>query len=492
MNDFRFDWFASLKAPFVDELAFHMFPTADTPRSGVNVELVHSQRISLAKHVLSSLYQAYTSPHAANTVSYPKKKPAYKLNSESKVPYSYQRAVEVFDRLCELSWVSVTEPVTQKLYTRIEATGTLSEKFEEIGFVWFEQMPMPRFKSLYLRDVERDNDGKAIRKPPKYKTTKFDVAIDNNNDEVIRMRDNLHKINSYLVKQCITLDLDDEQLKETLAQIERKGDGDKLVDLRRIQLTRIFSRGSMNKGGRFYRGWWQEIPSIHRPHIRINGKKTVEIDITAMHLRILYAKAGLDFSLEKDPYDLGLDNWEGKTDPRRKVIKKAINALLNDEDNVFKLKEEDEEILGLTKEEFEKQLQKTHPKLKFSQYKGIGLKLQKLDSDIAEALLLWMVDHDIPCLPVHDSFIVTAGFEKTLELALKRTFKEFIDVPTDVETDIIKIREHFGMTNEEVNNIPFEDMVIQSKDTWAVLEKYFNSNNLMDNYLRSYECTKYS
>jgi hypothetical protein len=199
MNDFRFDWFASLKAPFVDELAFHMFPTADTPRSGVNVELVHSQRISLAKHVLSSLYQAYTSPHAANTVSYPKKKPAYKLNSESKVPYSYQRAVEVFDRLCELSWVSVTEAVTQKLYTRIEATGALSEKFEEIGFVWFEQMPMPRFKSLYLRDVKRDKDGKAIRKPPKYKTTKFNVAIDNNNEEVIRMRDNLHKINSDVV-----------------------------------------------------------------------------------------------------------------------------------------------------------------------------------------------------------------------------------------------------------------------------------------------------
>ncbi|WP_010180510.1 hypothetical protein [Glaciecola sp. HTCC2999] len=131
MNDFRFDWFASLKAPFVDELASHMFPTADAPCSGVNVELVHSERISLAKHVLSSLYQAYTSPHAANTVSYPKKKPAYKLKSESKVPYSYKRAIEVFERLCELSWVRVTDAVTQKLYTRIEATGALSAKFED-------------------------------------------------------------------------------------------------------------------------------------------------------------------------------------------------------------------------------------------------------------------------------------------------------------------------------------------------------------------------
>lgn len=505
MNDFRFDWFASLKAPFVDELASHMFPTADAPCSGVNVELVHSERISLAKHVLSSLYQAYTSPHAANTVSYPKKNFAYKLKSESKVPYSYKRAIEVFDRLCELSWVSVTEAVTQKLYTRIEASGALSEKFEDIGFVWFEQMPMPKFKSLYLRDVKRDKDGKVIRtipkrnknskvkrKRPKPKTIKFDVAIDNNKEEVIRMQNNLHKINSYLVKQCITLDLDDEQLKETLAQIDRKGDGDKLVDLRRIQLTRIFSRGSMNKGGRFYRGWWQEIPSRHRPHIRINGKKTVEIDFTAMHLRILYAKAGLDFSIEKDPYNLGLDNWEGKKDPRRKVIKKAINALLNDEDNVFSLGKDDKKVLGLTEEEFEKQLQTIHPKLKFSQYKGIGLELQKLDSDIAEALLLWMVDHDIPCLPVHDSFIVTAGCAYELEDALKRIFKEFVNVPTDVETDIIKIREHFGMTSKDVDNIPMEYMVIRGKDTWAALEKYFNSNNLMDNYLRSYESTKYS
>lgn len=48
------------------------------------------------------------------------------------------------------------------------------------------------------------------------------------------------------------------------------------------------------------------------------------------------------------------------------------------------------------------------------------------------------------------------------------------------------------MTSKDVDNIPMEYMVIRGKDTWAALEKYFNSNNLMDNYLRSYESTKYS
>ena len=76
----------------------------------------------------------------------------------------------------------------------------------------------------------------------------------------------------------------------------------------------------MELGGRFYRGWWQSIPSQHRPHIRIDGKKTIEVGYSGMCLRILYALAKQEMSLEDDPYNIGLDNWEGRSDKRRSHI----------------------------------------------------------------------------------------------------------------------------------------------------------------------------
>ena len=39
-------------------------------------------------------------------------------------------------------------------------------------------------------------------------------------------------------------------------------------------------------------------------------------------------------------------------------------------------------------------------------FTGIGLKLQRADSDIAEAVMLHFARQDVPCLGVHDSFLV--------------------------------------------------------------------------------------
>ena len=33
------------------------------------------------------------------------------------------------------------------------------------------------------------------------------------------------------------------------------------IDLTRRTLVRIFAEGQFDKGGRFYRGWWQNVPS---------------------------------------------------------------------------------------------------------------------------------------------------------------------------------------------------------------------------------------
>ena len=52
------------------------------------------------------------------------------------------------------------------------------------------------------------------------------------------------------------------------------------------------------------------------------------------------------------------------------------------------------------------QLKNKHHPIKEFFASGVGPELQRIDSDIAERILVRLMDHDIPCIPVHDSFIV--------------------------------------------------------------------------------------
>ena len=51
-----------------------------------------------------------------------------------------------------------------------------------------------------------------------------------------------------------------------------------------------------------------------------------------------------------------------------------------------------------------------------------GLKLQRLDSDICESVLMEFYTKDIPVLSVHDSFIVSKNYETELFQAMERVF----------------------------------------------------------------------
>ena len=64
------------------------------------------------------------------------------------------------------------------------------------------------------------------------------------------------------------------------------------IDLNQTFVRRVFNNQSWKQGGRFYGGWWQWIPSQLRKNIIIQGKPTIEIDYSAMHIVILYAMEG--------------------------------------------------------------------------------------------------------------------------------------------------------------------------------------------------------
>ena len=59
--------------------------------------------------------------------------------------------------------------------------------------------------------------------------------------------------------------------------------------------------------------------------------------------------------------------------------------------------------------------------------KGVGLRLQRIDSDLVMSVLNRLTERGVPCLPVHDSFIVAKeDHEGLLKEAMEEAIGELI------------------------------------------------------------------
>ena len=282
MNDLRFDWHPSLSSPLIDERLDLLVQTAlKDYRSGSGIQSRATYEASyrtIGKHLISALYCAY---HANERVSLPLRSSAYGMGKLGRIHYSFRDTTKVREALVNLGWLSVEEEGKQGKYTLVAASGDLARAFEEWGLRWMLSELLPEQDCISLRDVKRDIEGKPIRSGRKKQTTKVDLEAPEA-PLVAQHRSNLTYINNKLRQHCISLDLSNEhllQLQKEMSQVDPRDTQGAYgsIQLQNVQLTRIFSRGSMELGGRFYRGWWQSIPSQHRPHIRIDGKRLLKL-----------------------------------------------------------------------------------------------------------------------------------------------------------------------------------------------------------------------
>lgn len=484
MNEPRFDWLPILKAEFIDELSNEIVKHINVqPKKGMSINKKKDSLHQIATHIISGLFQATVMSNKSKAISIPMSNDYYNSKdvTGSKVQYSKDYTREVINALIDLNWIdSVTGSEATKKFTRISAKGFLLNKFKDIGFIWFEQKVLPERKTVLLRDVNRDENNKPIRDKKSNKTTKFYMQTPESQD-VSRMRSNLKEINSFLVKQCISMDIDDDQLKAMLEELSSGTDKEN-INLYNVQLVRIFSRGSMEKGGRFYRGWWQAIPSKYRPLIRLNSKRTIEVDYSSIGLRILYARVDMALPVEKDLYDIGLDNWIPFKDERRPIVKKVFNALINDEDKVYKLEKKYKKVLGLTLDEFLDRVREHHKPIFHLLRSDAGLESQKVDSDVAEQVMLELIYEGIPVLPIHDSFIVPVGY--MIEPLLNGVFKRIVKQGIACEAEYVMGREQFGKTKEEVLQEAEREIVVKGAELKdGLLNRKYSS---IDYYVASY------
>ena len=178
------------------------------------------------------------------------------------------------------------------------------------------------------------------------------------------------------------------------------------VDLARNRYHRVFNR-TFTQGGRFYGPGWQSAPKEVRANIVVNGEATVEHDYRGLHPQLIYAKAGK--TLEGDPYAIA--GWEDK----RQLVKRAFNIMLNAENDLAAVRAValHSRTYAIAREVMAAIRQKHAPVAAFF-CSGIGRKLQRIDSDIAEDVMLTTLRDGVAVLSVHDSFSAPTSYDGRL------------------------------------------------------------------------------
>ena len=285
---------------------------------------------------------------------------------------------------------------------------------KEKALVEGKPWPPPRRPSRSSKDYLRDREKR--RKAPAF-LRNYDDTPDTN-----RMRAELEKVNTYLATVELTWPELFQQKDDS--NVRRMGRyvlfEDKCVLLTNLRVYRSFSRNNFDFGGRVY-GWWQGQSKEVRAQLRLNGEEVVEPDFSAYHATMLYAMKGIQ--LQKDPYIIpGFSREEGKI---------AFNVMIN----ARSAASANGAILGALRKawvptgktrcaDLRKAMVKAHPQVKEYLSSDIGIKLMRKDSDIIVAVMLKLVDEDIPFLPVHDSVICRKRDEGRVKQVMSESFSE--------------------------------------------------------------------
>ncbi len=166
-----------------------------------------------------------------------------------------------------------------------------------------------------------------------------------------------------------------------------------------------------------------------RKEIRIDGKRSVEIDYQALHIMMLFHKEKIDY--QDDPYE-AVCRVPALRTPIKKMMQMMINAkTYYKAEGAFKnwLREEPEtmELLysdDLGARQLMEMISNAHPRIAHYFNSGIGTQLQYYDSNIAEGVLKYFTKQGKPCLPVHDSFIVDIKYKEELMEIMKEEYKK--------------------------------------------------------------------
>lgn len=252
-----------------------------------------------------------------------------------------------------------------------------------------------------------------------------------------RMQAKLKKINKFITSQNLNLclsDVDYRQLhqemlttqspSETIAAQDEDETRPVPLDFNSNRLYRIFNMSSFTAGGRYYRAWWQKIPSEYRKYITINGQTTIEVDFKSLCVSLAYAKVGLEKPDGEGYLPTGFD--EQYRGVFKFLLVRALGAERNVPANAEDIAEEGGYPPNITYWDCMRLLERKHPRIKHLFFTGVARELQFQDSQVAEKIMLKLMEESVAVLPIHDSFIVDSSYRDLLIETMKNCYVEII------------------------------------------------------------------
>lgn len=327
--------------------------------------------------------------------------------------------------------------------TKMQATAKLIDLLDDYGFTIDVVGRHPVEEVILLKDKKKK--GKKL------------VWYDDNLD-TRKMRTFLNQYNEFIQNTYIDIDymgyVHKREIRRKSQEYLAKLPAHLNFDLTKRKMRRIFNEKSFKRGGRFYGGFWMELPSKLRLRLIIDMQKVVEIDYSGIHIHLLYNKVGIDYgATNQDPYEIpGYGNSKKYRNLFKKLLLAAINAKKDDKytgetkaamalqkDINFNSADYPDEIPDLLKviEDFKSH----HEPIANYLCTGAGYELMNQDSQIAELVMKAMLKLQIPVLPVHDSFICPKQHSERLVYAMTRAYQKITGKKLTDTTYTVNIKE---------------------------------------------------
>jgi len=320
--------------------------------------------------------------------------------------------------------------------TRVWASESLVKAFQEAAIDQFMVVSHEDRETVILRDNE-----KKLIEYRDDELTETDAA------KVQKMRELLKEYNDALHNTFIDIPTLDEGYIENL-----KSGRDEVrhsISHHHKFVYRVFNNGSFSQGGRFYGGWWQNIPKAYRKDIFIDDQSTVEIDFKAIHIKLLYAQLGLEIDEElrgDDAYTIEIP-FTDDDEEARQIGKMLLLICINAKDEYSALKAfrsglvnlgygkvglKDKDLTPLIQS-----LKDKHPKIQSSFCSNAGIHLMNIDAEIAALVLEDCLYFNLLPLIIHDSFIINSLEEEQLRQFMNDAVTRVVS-STSVQTSLIK------------------------------------------------------
>lgn len=377
---------------------------ADSLLAGLLPDLKRSRQ-AYRQNMVTILLNLFTAHqhHPDLFVAYSRDKGRYKAkDGYNRLGISYACLTACMDALENAGYVDGAPGVylpTLKRQARARATEDLTTLFEAAALDL--SMVKRDFEPVVLRDDQGDrryDDTRAIK----------------------TMRRNLERINAMLDGLAVNLPLSAGERRDLAWKLGKGQDQEDKppFDLTRRSLYRVFNRGRFDQGGRFYGHWVQTLPKDYRRRLLFDGESVCEWDFSGMAVNMLYLREGLDLP-DGDVYAAyaipGRPDHPLPKPFRNKLLKTAMNALLNAGTRAEAVKAIHHDVQEKTGDPsftpmnaslIISRFEDKHRPIAHHFGTGVGLALQYDDSRVAEAVVLDLMAQGIPCVPVHDSFMV--------------------------------------------------------------------------------------